>query len=135
LSKKKILIIDDDKKLVEQWKLLLASEGYIVESFTKSVDAYKNLNEFDYDLILLDIMMPLGELQDINEIGDIPLSRECGIWLCEKIRGKHPDIPILAITDVQDSKMLLKIRENGATRILSKSLGMNKLLIYIKEII
>lgn len=54
----KILVIDDDKKILELVNEVLRREGYDVE--TKEFIENINIAEFEkFDLILLDIMMPL----------------------------------------------------------------------------
>lgn len=53
----KILVIDDDEKILELVQEILKNEHYIVE--TRSYVDNTNIGEFEgFDLILLDIMLP-----------------------------------------------------------------------------
>lgn len=56
---KKILIIEDNKDLVEVYKEMLSHKGYSVTVCTDGMNAVSVAHEVQADLILLDIMMPL----------------------------------------------------------------------------
>lgn len=68
--KKRILIIEDDQFLREFYQELLEGEGYAVETAADGEVALKELREKEYDLALLDIMLPkkdgLGILRDLK---------------------------------------------------------------------
>lgn len=55
--KKKILVVDDDKDILEPIALILEEEGYRVEMTAKGEETYKKVTSFKPDLILLDILM------------------------------------------------------------------------------
>jgi CheY-like chemotaxis protein len=55
---KRILIIDDEEDIVNLVKMILEDAGYTVESVTDGREALKALATNQFDLILLDIMMP-----------------------------------------------------------------------------
>lgn len=62
----KILVIDDDKKILELVNEILTKENYIVE--TRSYVDNTNIGEFEgFDLILLDIMLPFLNGYEILE--------------------------------------------------------------------
>ncbi|NND77207.1 MAG: response regulator transcription factor [Flavobacteriales bacterium] len=54
----KILLVDDEKDIIEFLKYNLSKEGYEVAYAYNGKDAIKKVNKFDPDLILLDVMMP-----------------------------------------------------------------------------
>ncbi len=64
----KILIVDDDKQLLESVGLLLRDEGYYVDTFDSPKEALINCAKEEYDLIILDYFMP-----DINGAAFIDL--------------------------------------------------------------
>lgn len=68
----KVLIVDDDKDISELISLILKKEGITSNIINNPVEAIKDIGNNEYDLILLDIMMP--------EIS--------GTELCSKIRDK-----------------------------------------------
>lgn len=58
MANQKILIIEDDKFLLELYEDLLATEGYIVETAMDGNEGLQKAQEGKYDLTLLDIMLP-----------------------------------------------------------------------------
>ena len=55
---KKVYIIDDDKNIVESLSIVLEKEGYKVDSQNDEDNVVENINKFDPDLIILDVMFP-----------------------------------------------------------------------------
>ena len=76
-----MLLVEDDKELGDMIKKALSMEGYEVDWVQDGFLALKNLSEKDYDLVLLDLMLPKFD----------------GIKICKKVR-ESKDIPILVIT-------------------------------------
>ena len=56
--KGKILIVEDEKKLTEVMRLYLEKEGYEVEIALDGSKGDEAINQVEYDLIILDVMMP-----------------------------------------------------------------------------
>lgn len=54
----RVLIVDDDREVVEMLREAFTNEGYEVETATQSLRVYDAAREFHPDLMLLDIMMP-----------------------------------------------------------------------------
>lgn len=61
----KILIIEDEKDLREMLEEFLRKEKYLVESASNYISALDKVSIYDYDCILLDIMLPDGSGLDI----------------------------------------------------------------------
>lgn len=55
---KKILIVDDEEDIVNLIRMILEDAGYSVASVTDGREALRRIEKDQYDLILLDIMMP-----------------------------------------------------------------------------
>lgn len=77
----KILVVDDEKEIVDLVSLYLKNEGYEVTALYSGNDALKSIQNESFDLAILDIMMP--------EID--------GLILCRKIR-EHHQYPIIMLT-------------------------------------
>ena len=56
----KILIVEDEDSLREVMIRSLEKERYVVESAANYQDALLKINDYDYDCIVLDIMLPGG---------------------------------------------------------------------------
>ncbi len=114
----KVLIVDDDKDISELISLVLKKERIESNIINNSVEALEVISraDFDYDLILLDIMMP--ELS--------------GTELCSKIRDKVK-IPIVFVS--AKSEMVDKIvgYEIGGDDYITKPFDNTELLLKVKS--
>ncbi|MBO8454690.1 MAG: response regulator transcription factor [Bacteroidetes bacterium] len=63
----KILIVEDEASLQELMTLALKKEGYVVENASDYGSAVEKLSVYNYDCVLLDIMLPGGSGFDILE--------------------------------------------------------------------
>ena len=63
----KILIIEDEKDLREVMTRSLEKERFVVETAADYSTALQKINDYDYDCILLDIMLPGGSGLSILE--------------------------------------------------------------------
>ena len=72
-----ILVVDDDKEIVESIGLFLIGEGYKVLKTYNGIDALDLLNEKEVHLMILDIMMPkldgIATLMKLRESKNIPV--------------------------------------------------------------
>ena len=92
--KKKILIVEDDMNILALEKDYLESNSFVVETAADGKTGLEMALNEDYDLILLDIMLP----------------GESGLEICHKVRSVK-DIPILLVSAKKDD--LDKIRGLG----------------------
>ena len=88
---KKILIVEDDKKLSQAWAIRLKSAGYDISVSPDGFRGFTAAVTQKPDLILMDIWMPVGNgfavAEDLEraDLGDIPIifataSRKNGLW-------------------------------------------------------
>jgi DNA-binding response OmpR family regulator len=56
---RKILVVDDEKDLLDLMEIILGGEGYLVATAVNGAEALKRVEGEHPDLILLDIMMPV----------------------------------------------------------------------------
>lgn len=61
----KLLVIEDEKELSDSIVLYLSSENYLCEQAFTYADALEKVNVYDYDCVLLDLMLPGGDGLDI----------------------------------------------------------------------
>ncbi|OFI06712.1 transcriptional regulatory protein SrrA [Clostridium acetireducens DSM 10703] len=78
---KSILIVDDDKEIVNLIEIYLINEGYKIYKSFNGEDALKIISSIDINLIILDIMMPKVD----------------GIEVCKKVREKL-NVPIIMLS-------------------------------------
>lgn len=114
----RILLVDDQVKLLKIIKAYLENEGYLVETARDGREALGIIKEFDPQLLVLDLMLP--------EIS--------GIEVCQKIR-QSSDLPILMLTAKSAEEDKLQGFEYGADDYLVKPFSLHELLARIKAIL
>jgi len=101
---KKILLIEDDKKISDLVKELLEEENYVVHQEFNGEDGFFKALEEPYNLILLDIMLP----------------KMNGFKVCSKIRSVGNQTPILMLTAKSGEYDLEEGLDTGADDYLKK---------------
>ncbi len=91
----KILVVEDNLLTLENIVFALETEDYSIEKASSPEQALTLLSPGAPDLILMDI--------DLNSDMD-------GIELAAKIHKKHPDIPIIYLTDKKDGRIVDRAR-------------------------
>ena len=114
---KKILLVDDEKDLVEATKLCLELQKYEVIVAYDGQEALKKIPE-NPDLIILDVMMP-----GMN-----------GFQVLEKLRRELKIItPIIMLTSQRDSRDIFKAQELGVSDYIMKPFEPKELLELIRR--
>lgn len=111
----KLLIIEDDPSLREVMQRSLERERYVVECAENYKKACAKIDDYDYDCILLDIMLPDGS----------------GLDLLKKIHGKN--VIIISAKDSLEDKVCGL--ESGADDYLAKPFHIAELSARIRSII
>ena len=119
-NKKRILIVDDDKKMVKSIKgMLLLENKYNIAVAYDGFSAGKIFSEFKPDLVTLDIRMPKLD----------------GFEVCEQIRkdsaNKH--VKIIIISGFMGEEEERKMKEIGADACMRKPFNKNDLISMVAE--
>ena len=115
-TKKTILIVDDEKPIVEILMYNLEKEGYNTIEAYDGVEAVNLALEKKPDLILLDIMLP----------------RMDGLAVCKRIRHSLPNVPILMLTAKAEEIDKILGLELGADDYITKPFSVRELMARIK---
>jgi DNA-binding NtrC family response regulator len=59
LSRRKILLVDDDADVVSTFQMILEMNGFEVEAYTSPISALSNYKPNEFGLLILDIRMPV----------------------------------------------------------------------------
>lgn len=113
-----ILVVDDDKLLLNSLKKNLEHIGYMVTPCETGARAIKILESFTPDIMLLDV-----KLLDMN-----------GIDVLKKVRKTSPDLPIIMITAFTDVQTVVNAMKAGATDYLGKPIDLDQLEIVIEKV-
>ena len=112
----KILIIEDDEKIINFLKKGLIEECYVVDSSTNGDEGLYLASVNEYDLILLDIMLPLKD----------------GIEVCKELRASNNHTPIIMLTAKDSIEDKIKGLDIGANDYLAKPFSFAELLARIR---
>ncbi len=120
LGRPKIVIIDDDQKLLTLFKEGIEEGGYHVDAFSTSDEAYKHLREHIPDLIICDI--------------NLETSTMGGFTFFEKIReiNELAEVPFIFLTGLTDEVLVRTGKELGVDDYLTKPISEKALLSTIK---
>jgi DNA-binding response OmpR family regulator len=99
----KIVIIEDDKAIMNSLSDFLIAEGYTVYKAEGQKDGTRLIRECSPDCILLDISLPDGN----------------GFSICSDVRG-YSDVPIIFLTASGDEKSVIAGLELGADDYIKK---------------
>ena len=115
---KKILVVEDEKDIQNIIKAFLENAKYKVETADDGLDARNLIQRNNYDLIVLDIMLPKID----------------GFTVCEMIR-KNSNVPIIILTALTDEESQLKGFDKLADDYITKPFSMPILLKHIEAIL
>ena len=114
----KILVVDDEKHIIELTRLYLTREGYDVEGVGDGSQAVARFGQLKPDLVILDIMLPGTD----------------GLTICKEIR-KQSQVPIIMLTardEVTDKVVGLEV---GADDYLTKPFHPQELVARAKALL
>ena len=114
----KILVVDDEKHILELARLYLTREGYEVEGLENGAQAVARFGQLKPDLVILDIMLPGSD----------------GLTICKEIR-KQSQVPIIMLTardEVTDKVVGLEV---GADDYLTKPFHPQELVARAKALL
>jgi two-component system alkaline phosphatase synthesis response regulator PhoP len=117
--KKSILLVEDEQNMHEALKLNLEMENYEVVSAFDGTQALKAVQQEYFDLIILDVMLPV-----IN-----------GINVTESIRIQNNNVPILILSAKNSSADRVLGLKKGADDYLTKPFNLEELLLRVHKLI
>lgn len=115
----KLLIIEDERELSANIVTYLNSEHYVCEQAFTYVDALEKVNMYDYDCVLLDLMLPGGN----------------GLDILREIRKKRNPVGVIIVSAKDSLEDKVKGLEIGADDYLSKPFYLSELSMRIYAII
>ena len=113
-----ILVVDDEKNIVQLARLYLNKEGYQVESAYDGAEGLKKARSIRPDLIILDIMMPEMD----------------GLAVCKELR-KTSNVPIIMLTARDEDVDRIVGLEIGADDYVTKPFNPRELVARVKAVL
>ena len=102
---KKILIIEDEKPAAKAMEIKLKKAGYEVRAVLNGDEGLKELEKGGYDLVILDIMMPVVD----------------GWSILEKIKEKGIKVKVIIISNLSQPEDKKRAMELGASDYMVKT--------------
>ncbi|MFB0545631.1 MAG: response regulator transcription factor, partial [Anaerolineae bacterium] len=118
MAKETILVVDDERNIIELARLYLEDEGYVVESACDGIEALNKAHSLRPALILLDLMLP-----------------EVDGWeVCRRLRAQE-DVPIIMLTARSDDVDKIVGLELGADDYLTKPFNPRELVARVRAVL
>lgn len=129
-----ILFIEDENFTMDTFFKGLKNEGYIVTTAKDGEEALRQLKgaNNNFDLIILDIMLPRGYASGSPSISDDIKTGDMGIEVLRQLRKeikKH--IPVIVLSAVSDDEIKSKVLDLGVNRYFTKPIS---LPIFMEEV-
>ena len=115
---KKIMIVEDERRIARFLQMELEHEGFETESEENGRRAYERIVQEQYDLVLLDIMLP-----DMD-----------GLEVCRRVR-EISDVPIIMLTAKDDVEDKVNGLDIGADDYITKPFAIQELLARVRAAI
>lgn len=117
--RERILVVDDDEKIISLLRRSLAFEGYEVHTASDGQEGIKRLQAEIPDLLILDVMMP----------------RVDGWEVCRRVREAGFAVPILMLTAKDEVQDRVKGLDSGADDYLIKPFALEELLARVRALL
>jgi two-component system NtrC family response regulator len=117
LSKKRILVVDDDESLRWVTRAQLQQSGYEVNAATDGNQALENIRQAPPDLVITDLQMP----------------GMSGLELLKKIRADHPEIIVIMVTAFGTVENAVVAMKAGAYDYITKPVNMEELRLIVNR--
>jgi two-component system, NtrC family, response regulator GlrR len=117
MSAPKILVVDDDKNLLELLKMRLESEHYEAVAVWREEDAVKEMKNQIFDLSIIDL-----QLQSMD-----------GVSLMEQLHLVNPEMPVIILTAYGSIESAVEAMKKGACNYLTKPFDPRELLFQIES--
>lgn len=115
----RILIVEDEVKVADLISRGLRAEGFQTDTAQDGLMALEMVNNFEYELILLDLLLP----------------HLTGVEVLRQLRSKGFKTPVIVLTAIDNTDVKVTQFEEGADDYLTKPFAFPELLVRIKALI
>jgi len=113
--KPSILVVDDEPVIADNLRLTLEHEGYKVETAGNTVSAMLKLEEQEFSLALVDLMLPDGD----------------GLHLLRLLRTKDPSLEVIIMTGHSSIARAVEATKQGAFHFVAKPFDADEMLMLV----
>jgi DNA-binding NtrC family response regulator len=113
----RILVVDDEASMCEFMKIMLAKEGYEVDTEQDGRRAARMFTDESYDMVIADLMMP----------------EMSGLELLDKIKAHSPETPFLVMTAFASVDTAIEALKKGASDYVTKPFKIDEIKLAIQK--
>lgn len=113
----RILVVDDEQSMRDFMEILLAKEGYEVDSAESGDDAVKKTSKGNYDLVIADLMMP----------------KMSGLELLKEVKSLNPETDFIVMTAFASVDTAIEAMKQGALDYISKPFKVDEIKLVIEK--
>ena len=115
----RVLVVEDDKKVASFLEKGLREEGYAVDVAHDGNDGSMKAHVYEYDLLILDVMLP----------------GKSGFEIVNDMRSSESSVPILMLTARDSEQDVVRGLDAGADDYLTKPFGFDELLARVRALL
>ncbi len=115
----RVLLVEDDTSTAKSIELMLKAEGFVVDSTDLGEDGLEIGKLYDYDIIILDLMLP-----DID-----------GYEVLRRLRAARVATPVLILSGLSETEQKIKGLSTGADDYLTKPFDKRELVARIHAVV
>lgn len=112
-----ILVADDEVNILSGLKLAFEDEGYTVITAKDGLEAWKEINSNNVDLVITDLRMPVLD----------------GYELIKRIASSYPTLPVIVLTGHGTIETAVETMRDGAVDFFTKPVDLEKLLLVVRK--
>lgn len=113
----RILIVDDEEIVIRSCLRILSNGDYEVEAAQDGWEALRKIDENDYDVLILDIMMPKID----------------GMEVLQRVKETHPDVDVIMVTGHSQIETAVRSMKLGAFDYLPKPFDPDELELIVER--
>lgn len=114
---KRILVADDSQTITTLLRSALEGAGYEVTTAVDGMDAYEKGRSEDFDLVILDQLMP-GLL---------------GLEIIDRWHEEEIDVPVIMLSGVDDDRTVIDSLDKGAVDFVRKPFRLPELMARVRQ--
>lgn len=117
VTKGNVLVVDDEINLCRILGAKLTKSGYCVVAVHDGVQAVEKVRESDFDLVLLDLVLP----------------KKDGLTALAEIRSMRSGLPVIVMTACENAEALAQARSHGVSAYVNKPFDLDNLITLVND--
>jgi DNA-binding NtrC family response regulator len=116
---KKILVVDDEPRVVNSLEVILSEKGYIVSKASSGKEAIELIRQDDFSIVIADLILP----------------GMTGLELLKTVKKENPDLPVFIVTTFATINAAVIAMREGAEDFITKPILESEIRIKIERAI